>query len=301
MPELNLYKNNREILRIPLSVSGIKIGRSSQNDVILPEDEISRFHVSIEWTEGAYHLVDTSTSGTRVGGQLVKNKKLNNGDEIFIGPYKMKYVLEGVADQQREASVQTVIRDDPAEATRILSITNSHLVQVEETHLEITDTNKQTRRIKIGKMPLSMGSGPDNQLVINDDYVSSRHGEITKDAHGYLLTDLNSTNGTYLNGRKISEVIVHVGDEMRLGETLIKMISTKKEETIKPLGQSFFCGMVAQTLPMQILFSKLKKVAPTDLTVLIQAESGSGKELAARALHDLSEISKGPYVIVNCG
>ena len=59
-------------------------------------------------------------------------------------------------------------------------------------------------------------------------------------------------------------------------------------------------GIIGRCGPMQELFSKIRKVAPTDSNVLIQGESGTGKELVARALHNLSRRTKAPMISVNC-
>ncbi|HCA66463.1 MAG TPA: response regulator, partial [Pseudomonas sp.] len=59
-------------------------------------------------------------------------------------------------------------------------------------------------------------------------------------------------------------------------------------------------GIIGHCAPMQDLFSKIRKVAPTDSNVLIQGESGTGKELVARALHNLSRRAKAPMISVNC-
>jgi DNA-binding NtrC family response regulator len=59
-------------------------------------------------------------------------------------------------------------------------------------------------------------------------------------------------------------------------------------------------GIIGSCAPMQDLYSKIRKVAPTDSNVLIQGESGTGKELVARALHNLSKRAKAPMISVNC-
>jgi two-component system response regulator HydG len=59
-------------------------------------------------------------------------------------------------------------------------------------------------------------------------------------------------------------------------------------------------GIIGSCPPMQDMYSKIRKVAPTDSNVLIQGESGTGKELVARALHNLSRRAKAPMISVNC-
>jgi two-component system, NtrC family, response regulator HydG len=59
-------------------------------------------------------------------------------------------------------------------------------------------------------------------------------------------------------------------------------------------------GIIGSCAAMQEMYSKIRKVAPTDSNVLIQGESGTGKELVARALHNLSRRAKAPLISVNC-
>jgi DNA-binding NtrC family response regulator len=297
MPELRIQKNQKAILNIPLGAKTIRIGRASDNDVILPHEGVSRYQARIDYVEGTYTIVNlSSTAKPRFKEQDIDDHSLSDQDEIVLGDYTLKFYRKGSEDSQREASVATWVSDINLNDTRILSLKNE-VAKVEK----ITGTLGGDKTFSFAPLPFKIGSARDNHLVVQDEYVSSRHAEVVADGQGYLLRDLNSTNGTYINGRKITEVYISAGDEIRVGESLIKISSSKQEEKIKPLKQNYFCGMVGQSLVLQILFSKLQKVASTDLTVLIQAESGCGKELAARAIHDLSQVSKGPYVILNCG
>ncbi len=72
------------------------------------------------------------------------------------------------------------------------------------------------------------------------------------------------------------------------------------ERGASPAAADGEIGIIGSCAPMQELYSKIRKVAPTDSTVLIQGESGTGKELVARALHNLSKRAKAPLISVNC-
>src|SRR3954469_10563217 len=63
----------------------------------------------------------------------------------------------------------------------------------------------------------------------------------------------------------------------------------------------FFAGMVGRSPRMREIFALLKKVAPMDVSVVVTGETGTGKELVARALHDESPRRKGPFVVLDCG
>ncbi|PZP84874.1 MAG: response regulator [Ectopseudomonas oleovorans] len=72
---------------------------------------------------------------------------------------------------------------------------------------------------------------------------------------------------------------------------------TEKATTANANGE---IGIIGSCAAMQELYSKIRKVAPTDSNVLVQGESGTGKELVARALHNLSKRAKAPLISVNC-
>ncbi|MEX1024175.1 MAG: sigma-54 dependent transcriptional regulator [Planctomycetota bacterium] len=74
---------------------------------------------------------------------------------------------------------------------------------------------------------------------------------------------------------------------------------TELRQALRDEGQ--FMGMVGRSKAMQDVFDHVAKVAPTDVNVLILGETGTGKELAARAVHQLSQRKDGPFIAVNCG
>jgi two-component system response regulator HydG len=74
----------------------------------------------------------------------------------------------------------------------------------------------------------------------------------------------------------------------------------ERRPTERRVQQGAMGGIVGHTPPMRTVFESIRRVAPTDATVLIQGETGTGKELIARAIHDLSARAEGPFVAVNC-
>jgi two-component system response regulator HydG len=96
-------------------------------------------------------------------------------------------------------------------------------------------------------------------------------------------------------------------DEML--ETVAAIISKHSPQNIPPeqrittnshRGQPHLGGMIGSCLPMQQLYEHIEKVAPTEATVLIQGETGTGKELVAKAIHDLSKRKEQAFISVNC-
>ncbi|MDO8520176.1 MAG: sigma 54-interacting transcriptional regulator [Deltaproteobacteria bacterium] len=167
--------------------------------------------------------------------------------------------------------------------------------------LTVCCEGEKPRKFPLKKTETVIGSSPDCDIVLRDEYVSGRHCSIIQTGEELILTDFQSTNGTFIGGRKISETILQGVEKITAGKTTLQLSSEEAEEKIRPLPEDHFCGMVGRSEEMRSLFAKIQRVAPTQHTILIQGETGSGKELVARALHDLSKRSQKPYVILNCG
>jgi transcriptional regulator with PAS, ATPase and Fis domain len=147
---------------------------------------------------------------------------------------------------------------------------------------------------------LTIGSRPDSDLRLEDPTVSRRHAEISRTAEGLLLQDLGSTNGTFLNGVRVDRAYLRDGAVVTVGETSMSF-STGADGALR--GEqvpSIFGQMVAVSEPMLKAFTLLEGLAASDITVLIEGETGTGKELAARAVHDRSPRASRPFVIFDC-
>jgi DNA-binding NtrC family response regulator len=153
--------------------------------------------------------------------------------------------------------------------------------------------------VALGARPLSVGASRDCDLVLSDPQVSRRHAELELCPEGVRVRDLDSTNGTFWQGTRVTDVVVPLGAAVRVGGTSLRFLAADAP-SVPPSQRRRFGGMVGQSLAMRELFAVLELAAPSDATVLIEGESGTGKELAARALHDHSARARVPLVVVDC-
>jgi len=148
---------------------------------------------------------------------------------------------------------------------------------------------------------IRIGSAKTGDIVLTDPTVSRRHAEIRRGRDGVLLRDLGSTNGVFVGQVRAKEVYLGPDTHFRVGRT--ELIFTPADEVIdvEPSSADHFENLVGNSVAMREVFGILERVAPTDLTVLITGETGTGKELASRAVHQVSKRSKGPFVVFDCG
>jgi DNA-binding NtrC family response regulator len=138
-------------------------------------------------------------------------------------------------------------------------------------------------------------------LALSDGKVSRTHFEIRLEAEGYRLRDLESTNGTFVSGLRVHDVYVPPGASIYAGDTRLRFEPLDESVEVALSDADRFGDMVGRSVVMRELFARLAAVAPTDATVLVTGETGTGKELVAEALHEHSPRRAGPFVVLDCG
>ncbi|HLG18960.1 MAG TPA: sigma 54-interacting transcriptional regulator [Bdellovibrionota bacterium] len=153
----------------------------------------------------------------------------------------------------------------------------------------------------IDKGTISIGTSDGSDLRLNDETVSRNHAEIIKTKDGYLLRDLGSTNGTFVGGLKVKEAYLSASSVIKIGKTRIKFTPLDEQVEIYPSKKTQYGDMIGKSLEMRKIFGILEKVAPTNVTVVVEGETGTGKELIAKAIHQNSRRSRHPFIVFDCG
>ena len=148
---------------------------------------------------------------------------------------------------------------------------------------------------------LRIGKAPESDLVLTDAMVSRHHCELVRQEDGIHVRDLGSTNGTYVDGTRISEAMVSAGAILRVGEVEIALRPTGQAAEILPSDKSRFGSALGKSLAMRTIFGVLERLAPTDATVLLGGETGTGKDVLARSICAESPRATKPFVVVDCG
>jgi DNA-binding NtrC family response regulator len=186
--------------------------------------------------------------------------------------------------------------------TEVLVLESRTTLKLRKCRIQVSAGPDEGKSLVSDKERLRCGAHPTNDLVLAEDRTASRHHfEIINTERGWLLVDLNSTNGTFLEGRRIERAYLSAGAQIRAGSSTLTFAPIDEEVTVEPDREGELCGLVGQSVQMRQIFALIKKIAPMDVSVIIGGETGTGKELVARAIHELSGRKKGPMVVLDCG
>lgn len=167
--------------------------------------------------------------------------------------------------------------------------------------LVFDDPREGTREYIFDQETVTLGSAPDNDVVIRDSRVSREHCRIIHEPYGYLVQDLGSTNGTLVNRVRVREAYLKSGTALTLGGVDLRFSTFGERVDLAPSTRDSFGAVVGRSRRMREVFAILERIAPTNTTVVLEGETGSGKEVVARTLHARSRRAREPFVVFDCG
>ena len=184
---------------------------------------------------------------------------------------------------------------------RTAGVGDPRMLELSRCALVILSGQERGREKVIEGDVFRIGKSRENELVLADETVSRAHCEIVRDARGYLLRDLGSTNGTLLDGAEIKEAWLKSGAVITVGKVELKVRPFSERVEILPSESPRYGEAVGRSVAMRQLFGLLERLGPTDATVLIGGETGTGKDVLARSIHALSPRRDRPFIVVDCG
>jgi len=194
------------------------------------------------------------------------------------------------------------IKDMSTVHTQLLTDDASGLLLERSFRLRVVSGPDQGKEHMLDEGTTMVGTHNENDVVLTDATVSRYHLEIRVRRDGIEVRDLDTTNGTKHGGAKIGSVVLTGAARLRLGkhtEMDVEPVDTNVD--LSEWSSDRFGDVLGTTQPMKRLFALLAKAAPTEATILLQGETGTGKEAIAEAVHRTSRRSKGPFVVVDCG
>jgi len=173
-------------------------------------------------------------------------------------------------------------------------------VRYERTRITVTQGPDAGLVIEAAGRTLGVGTAPDSDLVLTDDTVSRRHCEIELTETGFRVRDLGSTNGVRCAGMRVFEIEATQTLELSIGHSKLSITPLAQTEDRERATTHRYGDLLGSSRKMREVFAELSRLSATSLSVLVEGETGTGKDLAAESLHRSSERADGPYVVFDC-
>lgn len=255
--------------------SKITIGRNTENDIFLNLNQVSRQHIIIEKQEDLFKIFDlNTTNGTWINKTKISEYLIQ--DSITIVNIANVYQLEIQLIEAKKTEIKKDLQ--PKKSINTENLTDNKIYLDDFLHLD---------KIKIGR-------APQNEVIIHSILVSRNHCELYKVGETWKIKDLNSTNGTFYNGRKLTqEIPITNEDIISIGNYIILL--RKKVENLNAIWAENISKAYQGHRVVQSMHLELRKSTFT----AIMGPSGCGKSTLLKMLNGTVEASQGKIFIEN--
>jgi DNA-binding NtrC family response regulator len=144
-----------------------------------------------------------------------------------------------------------------------------------------------------------LGQSPACEIRLSDHTVSRRHAGFEMEEHGVRLVDLGSTNGTRVNDLRIADVLLAGGETIRVGDTVL-VVESLQRVAVPTSDATSFGKTIGASPAMRRLYPVFTKLAEANVSILIEGETGTGKEVLAESFHDQSPRRDKPFIVFDC-
>jgi transcriptional regulator with GAF, ATPase, and Fis domain len=145
-----------------------------------------------------------------------------------------------------------------------------------------------------------IGQGGSSDLRLSDPTVSRRHAALDLGESGLRLVDLDSRNGTFVSGVRIEGAMLEGGEMVRVGNSVIRVDAVAAAHAVPLSSARSFGNVVGASIEMRRLYPLCERIAASDVPVVIEGPTGTGKEVLAESIHDASARARGPFVVFDC-
>jgi transcriptional regulator with GAF, ATPase, and Fis domain len=145
-----------------------------------------------------------------------------------------------------------------------------------------------------------MGQSPSCDLRLSDPEVSRRHAALDVIGRRLRITDLGSTNGTYVDGVAIGVAFLRGGEIIRMGATALRVEPSTAAAPTTAIRAAQFGRMLGESAAMRRLYPLCQRLSASNVAVVIEGETGTGKEQLAEALHEMGPRADKPFVVLDC-
>jgi transcriptional regulator with PAS, ATPase and Fis domain len=156
------------------------------------------------------------------------------------------------------------------------------------------------RVVRVDRPCFVVGTGETADLRLTDPTVSREHLRLSLTPRGVELKDEGSKNGTWIGGLRIKETLVTAPIALMIGQSSLQLSIESGPLDLPLSDEARFGNAVGVSARMRNVFALLERASGSDVTLLLEGESGVGKEVLARAVHDRSARGQGPFVTIDC-
>jgi two-component system response regulator HydG len=293
VPKLLFYRRNDELLRVNITGDVLSVGRSADNDVVVPDPTVSRHQFAIEKVGNGWHIKDRSGNGVQIHGRQVDEAKLCHGAQVQLAQWRAVFELS-----PGEPGDETTLKVGADTAKRKLELeAQQKQAAAGPVFLHVVSGGTERRVPFVGKM--LVGTADQCSLRLDDPFASWQHATIEQcDFNLFQVVDLRSKNGTYFGKARIDSAQVPLDWPIRVGDSEITLRRAPTEDPDR--AGTVFEGMVSDDPAMRRLWETIDRLASSPLVVAVTGESGTGKELVARALHARGNRANAPFCAINC-
>lgn len=148
--------------------------------------------------------------------------------------------------------------------------------------------------------PDYIGQSATCTIQLTDPTVSRRHASVDLTGTILRLRDHASTNGTFVNGLRITDVFLRGGEEIQIGSTVLRVEAHADQRKPVLSDATGFGHVIGRSLAMRRLYPVCERLALSEVPLVLEGETGTGKEALAEAIHQMGPRATGPFVVFDC-
>ncbi|CAN5373340.1 N/A [soil metagenome] len=178
---------------------------------------------------------------------------------------------------------------------------NRDRLRVARATIEVISGPDRGATFAIAPSGATVGTSRSADLVVSDEQMSRRHVDLRPEGGGVRVMDLASLNGTFVGGLRVRDVLVTASTTLVVGTTELALRIARDAIEVPLADRRVFGGALGESTAMRQVFALLAQAAKRDVTVLLEGDSGTGKDVLAEAIHRESARKDGSFVVVDCG
>jgi DNA-binding NtrC family response regulator len=289
MNKLALFRDDQLVEERVLTERALELGSAKGADLVLEDPTLPPRAYLVQARAGTVWLLDLARP-------KLEPKVLPLDTSLAIG--------------QRYKIVRTSLRREPAaraDSDGQPTLPLDHEPPASCRWTVLVGRGADARRVTIGDKPVRVGKGPQNELILHDPTVSGAHCRFEPEGSVLCVRDLESTNGTYVHGLRVTKAQLSAGARVRVGRTDLRVVAAEVRSRAEPRASTtqetrqVESPLVAASVSMQDTMTEALHFASLPWPALVLGPSGAGKEELARLIHRKGTRTGGPFVALNAG